>query len=53
MAKYECATCGHIYDPEGDDPYNRITQGVAFDDLPDDWLCPLCQAPKKRFKKID
>jgi len=43
----------YIYDPEGDDPYNRITLEVPFDDLPDDWLYPLCQAPKKRYKKID
>lgn len=45
MAKYKCQLCGHIYDEE--------KEGVKFEDLPDDWKCPMCMAPKSMFKKID
>ena len=45
MAKYKCQLCGHIYDEE--------KEGVKFEDLPDDWVCPMCLAPKDMFKKIE
>jgi rubredoxin len=41
-----CSTCGHIYDAEKDGG------GVAFDDLPEDWTCPVCFAPKSAYHKI-
>ena len=40
--KYVCSICGFVYDPAEND-------GVAFEDLPDDWLCPRCKQPKSRF----
>ena len=43
-AKYKCKICGHIYDEE--------KEGVKFEDLPDDWVCPLCRVPKTMFEKI-
>ena len=42
--KYVCSVCGYIYDPEEHD-------GVAFEDLPDDWRCPRCKQPKSKFNK--
>ena len=51
MDKYVCDVCGYIYDPEKGDSDNGIDAGTAFEDLPDDWVCPLCGAPKSEFSK--
>ena len=53
MDKYECLACGYIYDPAEGDPDNDIPPGTAFEDLPDDWVCPLCGAPKEEFEKVE
>jgi rubredoxin len=50
MDKYECP-CGYIYDPEEGDAEGGIEAGTAFEDLPDDWLCPQCGAAKEDFWK--
>ena len=42
MKKYVCTVCGYEYDPEVGDPDNGIAPGTAFEDLPEDWVCPLC-----------
>ena len=52
MAKYECP-CGYVYDPAEGDYENGIEPGTAFEDLPDDWVCPKCGAEKEYFDKID
>jgi rubredoxin len=52
MAKYECLVCGWIYDPALGDPDGGIEPGTAFEDIPDDWLCPLCGVDKTNFKKV-
>jgi rubredoxin len=52
MDKYECIACGYIYDPEIGDPDNGIAPGTAFEDLPDDWVCPDCGVGKDEFEKI-
>ena len=52
MQKYECL-CGYIYDPELGDPDNGINPGTAFEDLPDDWTCPVCGLEKEVFKKVN
>ncbi len=52
MPKYECNVCGYIYDPELGDPESNIKPGTLFEDLPDDWHCPVCGAGKKAFKKV-
>jgi len=50
MDKYRCTVCGYIYDPEiGDTP--RIKPGTAFENLPDDWVCPQCGVGKDMFEK--
>lgn len=51
MDKYICTVCGYIYDPEAGDPDNNISPGTPFDDLPDDWTCPVCGAGKDKFSK--
>ncbi len=42
--KYVCSICGYVYDPEEHD-------GVAFEDLPDYWVCPRCKQPKEKFNR--
>jgi len=51
--KYICVNCGYIYDPEKGDPGSGIVPGTAFDDLPDDWICPLCYVSKDQFDPMD
>lgn len=53
MDKYVCDVCGYIYDPAIGDPDNGIEPGTAFEDLPEDWLCPLCGVGKDEFSKVD
>ncbi len=50
-AKYECP-CGYIYDPEEGDFEHGVEPGTAFEDLPEDWVCPKCGAEKEYFNKI-
>lgn len=52
MAKYQCSVCGYIYDPELGDPDGGIKPGTPFEELPDNWVCPVCGAAKDQFKKI-
>ena len=42
--KFVCSVCGYVYDPAEHD-------GVAFEDLPDDWKCPRCRQPKEKFNR--
>lgn len=51
MDKYRCNVCGYIYDPEKGDPENGVDPGTKFEDLPDDWVCPICGADKDQFSK--
>jgi rubredoxin len=51
MDKYICTVCGYIYDPEKGDPEADIEPGTSFEDLPEDWVCPLCGASKDEFEK--
>lgn len=47
--KYICDVCGYIYDPEVGDPDGGIAPGTAFEDIPDDWVCPVCGVGKDDF----
>jgi rubredoxin len=51
MDKYVCTVCGYVYDPALGDPDNGVTAGTKFDDIPDDWVCPVCGAGKEDFEK--
>lgn len=52
MQKYRCIICDYIYDPAQGDPDGGIEPGVAFNDLPDDWVCPVCGAGKEEFEPV-
>jgi len=52
LPKYKCTVCGHVYDPQIGDPDSGIEAGTAFEELPDDWVCPVCGAAKEDFAKI-
>jgi len=53
MKKYKCLLCGYIYDPAVGDPDNGVEAGTAFEDLPDDWVCPDCGAGKDEFELVE
>ena len=50
MRKYICTVCGYVYDPLQGDPDSGIAGGTAFEDIPDNWVCPLCGAAKEDFQ---
>lgn len=50
MEKYVCNVCGYVYDPATGDPDNGIAPGTKFEDLPADWVCPLCGVGKDDFE---
>jgi rubredoxin len=51
MKKYKCTVCGYVYDPQIGDPDSGIKPGTSFDNLPDNWVCPVCGADKSLFEK--
>jgi rubredoxin len=51
--KYVCDVCGWIYDPELGDPDGGIEPGTAFEDIPEDWVCPECGVTKENFSPLD
>ncbi|UCE04428.1 MAG: rubredoxin [bacterium] len=52
LTKYVCTNYSYIYDPMEGDPENGITPGIPFEDLPDDWTCPLCYVGKDMFDPL-
>lgn len=53
MEKYKCNSCGFIYDPETGDPMSGIAPGISFEDLREDYICPLCGVRKEEFFKLE
>lgn len=51
MKRYVCQPCGYVYDPELGDPDSGIAPGTAFEDLPEDWVCPICGVGKEMFEE--
>jgi rubredoxin len=51
MAKYVCTVCGYVYDEAKGIPEDGISPGTTWEDVPDNWVCPLCGATKQEFKK--
>ncbi|UCD13071.1 MAG: flavin reductase [Thermoplasmatales archaeon] len=51
MSRYGCKVCGYVYDPEKGDPDNGVAPGTKFEDLSNDWVCPVCGAGKEDFEK--
>ena len=50
MKRYVCQLCGYDYDEAQGDPDNGIAPGTKWEDLPEDWVCPLCGASKDDFE---
>ena len=53
MAKYGCPVCGWIYDEELGDDELGIAAGTLFEDLPEDFCCPVCGVSKDQFELDD
>ena len=49
MERYVCGICGYVYDPAEGDPDAGVKKGTAFENLPEDWVCPVCGASKDEF----
>ena len=52
MDKWDCNACEYVYDPEKGDDTAGIPPGTAFEDLPEDWFCPICGVGKDDFTRI-
>lgn len=53
MKKYYCTVCQWVYDPAIGDPESGIAPGTAFEDIPEDWCCPLCGVGKEDFAPVE
>ena len=51
--RYICVNCGYVYDPANGDPANGVKPATAFEDLPDEWICPVCYVTKDNFDPLD
>ncbi len=51
MKTWTCIVCGYTYDPELGDPDNGVAPGTPFENLPEDWVCPVCGAGKDQFEE--
>lgn len=51
MKKYVCNICGYVYDEEKGDPDSGIAPGTKWEDIPADWVCPLCGVSKENFSE--
>ncbi|HIV00045.1 MAG TPA: rubredoxin [Candidatus Stercoripulliclostridium merdipullorum] len=49
MARYICEVCGYVYDESVGDPDNGVAAGTTWDNVPDDYACPLCGVGKDQF----
>ena len=52
MQKFQCTICGFVYDPEEGDPDSGIAPGTPFEDIPEDWYCPVCGVTKADFEEV-
>lgn len=52
ISKYKCPVCGYIYNPDEGEPENNIPPGTPFENLPDDWTCPICGTSKDEFEPV-
>ena len=53
LARFECGVCWQVYDPAAGDPISQIPPGTAFGDLPENWVCPGCEAARERFLVLE
>ncbi len=53
MKKYRCVVCDYVYDPQKGDPNSGISPETTFEDLPDEWICPLCGVGTNQFEAME
>lgn len=53
MDRYKCTICGYVYNPENGDSESGTKPGTSFEELPDNWVCPICGAAKDLFEKSE
>lgn len=53
MKNHVCELCGYVYRPQNGDEENGIEAGTDFEDIPEDWTCPLCGASKEDFEPVE
>lgn len=53
MKKFECTACGYIYDEALGDPDSGIAPGTKWEDVPEDWVCPICGVGKDAFEELE
>ena len=53
MKKYRCIVCEYVNDPAVGDPDSGIAPGTSFEELPEDWRCPVCGVGKDSFEPVD
>ncbi|MGL5804050.1 MAG: rubredoxin [Xenococcaceae cyanobacterium] len=51
-ASYECRSCGYVYEPSKGDSKSDVSAGTRFEDLPEDWRCPVCGVRRNQFVNI-
>jgi flavin reductase (DIM6/NTAB) family NADH-FMN oxidoreductase RutF/rubredoxin len=51
--KYICRLCGYVYDPAKGDPDSGVEPGTPFEELPDEWICPICGVSKDQFEIVE
>lgn len=49
MKKYKCKICGYVYDPAKGDTSSGVEKNTPFENLPAQWVCPICKANKSKF----
>ena len=52
MKKYRCTACEWAYDPAVGDPDGGIAPGTQFEEIPEDWVCPVCGVGKDMFEEV-
>jgi rubredoxin len=52
MKSWQCTICQYVYDPAVGDMDHGIAPGTAFEELPEEWLCPVCGAGKSLFEQL-
>lgn len=50
VSKWLCLVCGYVYDPAEGDPDGDVAPGTAFENIPEEWVCPLCGVGKDQFE---
>ncbi|MCF8225923.1 MAG: rubredoxin [Bacteroidales bacterium] len=53
MKKYQCTVCGYVYDPVEGDPDSGIAPGTPFEEIPENWSCPVCGVAKSEFEPVE